>query len=202
MFERSVGCWLHIHISHPHQHQHQCVCSARNQLKSTFYFYDCTFLRTRAKFILFCVCVSFGICTNKYMRTTTTTKIYGKREAHEYIDTHTFDCKETTHIYDYIRCMRFNIIYLNSGDGVRERVSEIETPTVLLENSLPSIQIIIPSPIWCCVHLIRMSHLACVFFLFSLLIFFCSPYFHHQYHGHLGHHHNTNDYLCWRCPFL
>lgn len=141
------------------------VCVARNQLKSTFYFYDCTFLRTRAKFILFCVCVSFGICTNKYMRTTTTTKIYGKREAHEYIDTHTFDCKETTHIYDYIRCMRFNIIYLNSGDGVRERVSEIETPTVLLENSLPSIQIIIPSPICCCVHLIRMSHLACFFFL-------------------------------------
>lgn len=74
----------------------------------------------------------------------------------ESIDTHTFDCKETTHIYDYIRCMRFNIIFTHMergkmrevcGDGhewtkIEERMSEIETPTVLLENSLPSIQII------------------------------------------------------------
>lgn len=77
------------------------VNRARNQLKSTFYFYCYSFLRTRAKFILFHTLHSF--CCLFF--------VWHWKVMHGIVEnTHTFDCKETTHIYDYIRCMRLDII--------------------------------------------------------------------------------------------
>lgn len=68
---------------------------------------------------------------------------------HEYIHAYTFDCEETTHIHDYIRCMRLDITQYYS---VRlYAYTKIETPTVLLENTLPSVRII-PPPICSCLY--------------------------------------------------
>lgn len=63
LFGWSIASWLHTSIAPTSTTSIcVCVCGARNQLKSTFYFYDCTFLRTRAKFILFHVVVCFFAC--------------------------------------------------------------------------------------------------------------------------------------------
>lgn len=49
--------------------------------------------------------------------------------------THTFDCEESTHIYDNIRCMRLDVIQ-QAIVFVVCVYTKIETPMVLLENAL------------------------------------------------------------------
>lgn len=139
--EQSDGRWLHIAPTST------SIWTARNQLKSTFYFYDYSFLRTRAKFILFPYFLAHALAMalklmHKYIR----------RYAHSFSHIHVWLQRDNAYLWLYpMHVPRYYKTHrtLLCACMVRTHTytqKENKTPTVLLENSLPSIQII-PSPI-------------------------------------------------------